>query len=409
MTKWDAIVVGCGPAGSTAGADLAAQGLRVLGLERQAFPRYHIGESLTGTVGNYLREIGLEERMNECSFPVKYGVKVVGREARNDFFVATAPAPTWQVRRDEFDDMLLGHARKQGLETEIGTVSEVLRDGERVVGVRYVDAEGQTQEAQSDFLVDATGMSTLLAREGVAGTRKQDVYSDQIAFFSQIEGCERDPGLMHDITMIFYNEPHHWAWFIPLDADRVSVGIVITGETYRAHQTELKAAGRPVPEGIYDWGLEAINPELARRCAGKPRSEVVRVTRDYSYEIAPFAGDGWICVGDSHRFVDPIFSFGVSIAVQEGQMAAAAIESALQSGDYRASFSEYQRRCKLGQDAVYDVIRYFWRFPAFFGVQAQGRYREDIMRLFAGACYDEEPLAGLEMMRESLARTSSAA
>ncbi len=401
--EYDAVIIGCGPGGTVAGAELSQRGYSVLALEKNAFPRYHIGESLTGTVGGYLREIGLGDAMGRQGFPVKYGVRVVGARARSEFFVAVAPEPTWQVRRDEFDQLLLTWATGLGMEYRTGAVCDVLREDERVIGVAYRNDEGRTTPVRGRFVIDATGLSCYLSNQGIAGERIRDEFSDQVALFTQIRDCGRDPGLMRDNTVIYYSEPQHWAWVIPLNEEVASVGVVIPRAAYKRLGQEVKFADVSIPHHVMDWGLRNINPELHARCAGE-WTEPVRVIRDYSYEVTPFAGDGWICVGDSHRFVDPIFSFGVSVAVKEGQLAAEAIDRAIQERDSERACAEYQRRCNIGQNAVADVVRYFWRFPAFFGVQAQGKYRDDIMKLFAGACYDEDPLPGLQMMRESLAR-----
>ena len=402
--SYDAVVIGCGPAGSSTATHLAKHGLSVLALDKAPFPRYHIGESLTGTVADYLRDLGLEQAMGEHQFPVKYGVSVVGREARNEFFVATAPEPAWQVVRSRFDRTLLENAVENGVEHRVGTVLDVTRDGDRVTGIRYRDPEGDTVEAAAPCVVDASGANTVLSKLCVAGPRIADDFGDQIAIFSQIADCDRDPGLMAGNTVIFYSENHHWAWMIPLDERVASVGVVVPREIYLEQLAAAREHGEEATRAIFDWGLTVINPELERRCGGRELTETVRVIRDYSYAIEPYAGPGWLCVGDAHRFVDPIFSFGVAIAFHEAEMAADAITGALNGGDSTALFNEYQRRCNIGQCAVSDVIRYFWRFPAFFGVQARGPFREDIMKLFAGACYDEKPIPGLVMMRESLAK-----
>lgn len=396
-TAFDVVIVGGGPAGASAGALLAERGYRVAVIERSDFPRYHIGESLTGTVGTYLRQRGLAQAMAEQGFPVKYGVKVVGSQARNEFYVAVEPEPTWQVRREDFDRILLEDACQRGVERLALNAVEVLRDNGRVTGLECRNPQGDTRQVRARWVVDASGTSTFLSQLGVAGAKTPLEFGDQVVVFAQLRDCERDPGLMDGNTIIFYGERLRWAWFIPLSAEVVSVGVVMDRETWRAQKNE---GG---PEAVFDWGLRNINPDLQRRCGGRPRVSPVRVIRDYSYRIDPYAGPGWLCVGDAHRFVDPIFSFGVAIGLMEAQMAVDTLVACLEGAPEQEALAEYQRRCSLGQDAAQDVIRYFWRYPAFFGKQAQGRYRGDIMKLFAGSCHDEPPLPGLAMMRESLA------
>lgn len=404
---YDAVIVGCGPAGATVGRCLAERGYKVLAIEKEPFPRYHLGESLTGAAGGFLRDIGLGEEMERRKFPVKYGVKVIGRDAKNEFFVSVAPEPTWQVRRDEFDQILLEQAVSKGMEHRQGVVRDVIRDGDRVLGVHYRDknGHGDLNEIRARFVVDCSGLNTYLAQRGVATQPVPQRYGDQVSIFTQIKGCARDPGLMRDNTIIFYNEPHHWAWFIPLSEDIVSVGVVVPKSTYKRIGKGVVYTDKPVPQAVLNWGLEHINPDLWDRCRDREWIEPPRVIREYSYVVEPFAGPGWVCVGDAHRFCDPIFSFGIAVTFVESTLCVEALCKAMETGDSVEPFREYQRRCDIGQQAAADLIEYFWRFPAFFGVQSRGKHREGFMELFAGRVYDEEPLPALKMIRESLARS----
>jgi len=401
----DIVVIGCGPAGSTAAKQLCDLGYSVIGIEKEVFPRYHIGESLTGSVARYLEAEGLAPELEQHDFPVKYGVKVIGNNARNEFFVGSAPGPAWQVRRDEFDQLLLQHAIRNGMSHQRGRVINCLDDNGRVGGVRIENVDGSQQDIHARCVVDATGGRCFLSSQQLAGERVEQEFGGQVAVYTQMRDCERDPGLMFDNTILFYNEEkYHWAWFIPLSKDIVSVGIVVSSETYKSKRKQYAGSARPVADTVMDWGLRNINPDLWQRCGGREWTTPVGVIRDYSYDVRPFAGEGWVCVGDSHRFIDPIFSFGVSIAITEAQMAAEAIHKSLQGNEFSGPFREYQRQCDIGQNAAQDVMRYFWDFPAFFGVQARGKHREGIIRLLAGGVYDEPPLPALTMMRESMTR-----
>jgi hypothetical protein len=157
------------------------------------------------------------------------------------------------------------------------------------------------------------------------------------------------------------------------------------------------------PETLLKWGLENINPDLTRRVSGCEQVEACHFIANYSYRIEPFAGDGWLCIGDAHRFADPIFSFGVSSAMLEAAAAEKAIVEGLERGDFRAPFEEFVTYSNRGQDAIFDVIRYFWKFPSFFGIQTRGALLKDIIRLFAGDCFGVEELPALTAMRRSLA------
>ncbi|HHH27275.1 MAG TPA: NAD(P)/FAD-dependent oxidoreductase, partial [Polyangiaceae bacterium] len=393
---YDVIVVGCGPGGSTAAYHLAERGFRVLALERHRFPRYHIGESLTGVAASLLSEMGLVDEMAKRAFPEKTGVKVVGRDAKSEFFVPSL-VPTWQVRRDEFDTMLLERAVAAGVDHVHGSVKRILRDGERVVGVAYRASDRPDdllQEARARMVIDATGHSALMSRHQVAGVRQIDAFGHQIAVFTQFENVLRDEGPMGNNTVIFYAKKHHWAWFIPLSDDVVSVGAVVPTQTYKQIADS--------PDALMLWATENINPELTRRLTEACAVEPVRTVRNYSYRIEPYAGPGWLCVGDAHRFADPIFSFGVAFAMCEAVAAVKATEQALREHRERQALDAYVAYCDRGHEAAYDLIRYFWRFPAFFPFQVQGEFRHDMMRLFSGDFFRDEEIPALDAMRTSL-------
>jgi FADH2-dependent halogenase len=392
----DVVVVGCGPGGSITAASLAEKGLHVVAIEKSSFPRYHIGESLTGTAGDVIRNLGLEADMERLDFPVKTGVKVVGRDAASEFFVPVL-RPTWQVRRAEFDDLLLKHSLSRGIDLRQGMVRGFLQDGDRLNGVRYTPVGSDSAdevELRCKAVIDASGHSAVLSRHKIAGPRRVENFGRQIAVFTRFDNVERDPGEMGNNTFIFYGAPLHWAWFIPLSSNSVSIGVVMPTTTYKRYGNS--------PEEVMAWGLRNINPDLARRVEGVEAAEEVRTIANYSYSIEPFVGEGWACVGDAHRFLDPIFSFGVAFAMVEGYAAADAISEGLRANAFADPLDRYRRFSNRGQSAAGDVVRYFWRFPAFFSFQTRGKTRQDMIRLLAGDCFGEEPIDALSAMRKSL-------
>ena len=397
---YDVIVVGCGPAGTVAATELARAGASVLTLERERFPRYRIGESLTVSGGDLIRDFELVRDMERLDFPLKTGVKVIGQSARSEFYVPVA-RPTWQVRRDAFDELLLHKAIEQGATHRWGSVKRILRDGQRVTGVGFVPDDADEQnvvEVTARIVIDASGHSALLSTQGVAGPRTVDAFDRQIAMFTQFSGAIRDPGAMGNNTFIFYGSTHHWAWFIPLSSTLTSVGCVVPTSSYKEVGGE--------PSDVMAWALQHINPDLHRRVEGLEPTEPVRVVRNYSYRIDPFVGDGWLCVGDAHRFADPIFSYGVSFAMTGARAAASAALRAVESGSCTKPFADYAAYCTRGHDAGLDLIRYFWRFPAFFSFQTRGATRADMIKLLGGDCFGDEEIGVLTMMRRSLAEVA---
>ncbi len=396
IPHYDVIIIGGGPGGSTAAAYLAQDGLSVLLIEKETFPRYHIGESLTGMAAEIIHDFDLADEMEARQFPPKGGVKVIGNGAKSEFFVPVLQ-PTWQVRRDEFDTILMENATRLGAQVQLGEVKEILQENGRVVGVRYLpkgNANGDTKDVFAKFTVDASGRAAVMSRAGIAGkVTYYNEFSRQAAVFTQFKGALRDPGDMGDNTFIFYSEKYHWSWFIPLSPDVVSIGVVIPTK-------KLKELGGA--EAAMAWGLENINPDLARRIETAEQVEEVRAITNYSYSVDPFVGEGWLAVGDAHRFADPIFSFGASFAMVEARAASEAIVAAIRTEDSRQPFADYAAFCDRGQDAALDVIRYFWKYPVFFGFQSRGKMRKDIMRLLSSDVHSPYEMKALTLMRNTL-------
>ena len=196
----DAIVVGGGPAGATTATVLAQLGHQVLLLERDQFPRYHIGESLMPYTWFTFERLGVLDWFAKSACPHKHSVQFVstsGQVSQPFYFFQTIKhecATTWQVRRSDFDQMMLDNARKKGVEVRHGVaVRDVVRDGGRVVGVRADTGDGQAETIHAKVVVDATGRDALLASK--LGWKTRDPVLDKIAIFTYFKGGKRDPGL----------------------------------------------------------------------------------------------------------------------------------------------------------------------------------------------------------------------
>lgn len=394
MKNHDVVVIGAGPGGAASALYLLNAGLKPVILEQESFPRYHIGESLTGECGNCLRELGLEARMQSVGWPVKYGVTVYGAEAKNSFWVPVQrrnqqdqlePASTWQVRRSDFDRMLLETAVARGAKLITGRALQPIVDGDRVKGVTYQTSAGAVQDLHGDVLIDASGQATFLAsRSRLTSPKERGRYDRQIAIFTQVTGARRDAGDASGNTLIFTRQQYHWSWFIPLDDAVTSVGVVVPAEYFKSQNVS--------PEEFLRKELCTLNPELARRLADVTFVEPVRTISNYSYHVREFTGKGYLCVGDAHRFIDPIFSFGVYFAIKEASMAARAILQVLSSGREPVGnpFAEYQMLVERGQDVIQDLLDCFWMHPLVFMIFAHYQYREGMIDLFAGRIYAED-------------------
>lgn len=397
----DVAIVGGGPGGTAAALSLAQLGIQATIVEKHRFPRYHIGESMTGECGAAMRALGLEPALVEKQYPVKHGVRVFGPDGKNSFWVPVmkrtdeglVPATTWQVPRAEFDELMLKATVGRGVQhVEARATAPIVEDG--VVRGIHIEKDGQSSEIRSKYVIDASGMATFLSGAGILSEKKRGNYDNQIAIFSQVKDCVRDTD---DNTLIFYRSKNHWAWFIPITPDVVSVGVVVSSEYF-------KKAGE-TPETFFLREVAELNPELVRRAAGRPLAEDVRTVSNYSYQIDDFTGPGFLCVGDSHRFIDPVFSFGVHFAVKEGQFAATAIDDILSGRVSEAeALAHFKTLACRGMDAIQDLLDAFWDHPLPFAYMVHAKYVDDFRDMFAGRVYGEEPPAGLVEMRRMNAK-----
>jgi flavin-dependent dehydrogenase len=362
-SHYDTIVVGGGPGGTTTAALLAEHGHRVLLLEREAAPRYHIGESLIPYTWFTLNRLGVVDWLKKSACPKKYSVQFVsitGRVSQPFYFFQTIKhecSMTWQVWRSEFDAMLLDNARKKGAEVRQGVaVTEVIMDGNRAVGVRADVPGSGRQEIYAKAVVDATGRDSMLSRR--FGWKERDEDLNKIAVWSYFKGAKRDPGLDEGATTVAYVPEKGWFWYIPLHSDIVSVGVV--GE----------------PSYIYRDTRDAdlIFARESKACAWihdhikvGTQVEPVRTTGEYSYHSKKIGGDGFCLVGDAFAFLDPLFSTGVFLALKSGEMAADTLHEALLAGDVSAArFDAYYEKQRHAVMSFRRLVRAFYNLTFSF-------------------------------------------
>ncbi len=350
-------MIGGGPAGSTAAAILATKGRRVLLLEKEKFPRYHIGESLLPYCYFTLERLGVLERMKNSAFTKKYSVQFVGTHGRASlpfyFFqhLKHEAACTWQVLRSEFDQMLLDNTREKGAEVrEETTVREFIRENGGVTGVKAVGKSGELLEFHAPITIDASG------REAVAVTRNEwkmrDPYLNKIAVWTYYKGAQRDPGVDEGATTIAYVPEKGWFWYIPLHENLVSVGVVAE-KNYLYNGTKDLAT-------IFHREVNN-NAWLKEHLAAGEQFGPYRATGEYSYRSRHCASDGLILAGDAFAFLDPVFSSGVFLALRSGEMAADAVDAALAAGDFTAEqFTPYGRELCKGIEAMRRLVYAFY-------------------------------------------------
>ncbi len=408
--RFDVVVIGGGPGGSVTAARLADKGRRVVVLERDDFPRFHLGESLLPASIPVLDAVGVLPEVDRRYLKkpaAQFHDNLTGRSARFDFadaFFAKSPF-AYQVPRDDFDALLLSNAASRGaVVRHRWSVRRVRMEGPngRATGVDAVDAEGNARVLEADVVVDATGRDALMAH-AARGTERIDGL-ENTALFSQWRGVYRDPGVRAgDFHLVLFGDepellpgerapvhpPAGWFWFIPFADGRTSVGAAAS----RAWMKQQGGAGGADPQALY---LRAISQSsVARRfLEGAEQLWPARATADFSFRVRDLAGDGWLAVGDSGGFIDPLFSTGAHLAMCGGLYAADAIDAGLSAGDVsRRAFEAWEHRVRDGAGLFLTMVQSFYEgvlTRLLFAERPHPYIRRVITSLLAGDVFDPD-------------------
>ena len=352
---YDVIIAGGGPAGSSTANFLRQKGRTVLVLEREKFPRFHIGESLLPFANDVWKELGVLDAMDQM-FIHKPGALFVHEESGAEFtyYFDTAIRPgrpyAFQVKRAELDQLLLDKARSLGAD---------VREQHKVLDVSFLDEgvvvsalgpEGAL-EARAAMFVDATGRDALLCNRRQL-KEPDGLVTTNVAVHCIFQDVERPAGI-DDGNIIIGLFDGGWWWLIPFKDGDTSVGMVFE-KTFSKANRGLNA------EEMFKAGVAAC-PHLSRRMAqAKPRMPVGS-QGNWSYRAKQFYGERMLLVGDAAAFVDPLFSTGVLFAVNGAKFAAEHIDSALTDGDFRAErFVAYQQQCIAGMDIFKSLVHEFY-------------------------------------------------
>jgi flavin-dependent dehydrogenase len=412
----DVIVIGGGPSGATTSTILAQRGKRVHLVERDHFPRFHIGESLIPETYWVLERLGMLKKMQKSHFVKKHSVQFVtehGKLSEPFYFFDNKPhecSQTWQVLRSEFDQMMLDNAREHGVTVEEGVrVLEVLFEGDRATGVRVQYEDGTTRDLHSKVVVDASGQSCLI--QSRLGLRQWDPDLKKAALWTYWKGAYRDTGRDEGATIVMQTKGKKgWFWYIPLHDDILSVGVVASFD-YLFKDRETKDH-----EKIYFEEVERC-PGLIPRLEGAERVAPFRVMKEYSYRATKAAGDSWVMVGDAFGFLDPLYSSGVLLALASGNLAADAIADGLDKGDTsEAQLRSWEPNFKLGMDRMRKLVCAFYdgfSFGRF--VKRNPTLKGRVTDLLIGDLFEEkvdvvwEPMEEirLEQEAEKLAKAGS--
>ncbi|HEY0982246.1 MULTISPECIES: NAD(P)/FAD-dependent oxidoreductase [unclassified Schlesneria] len=398
------IVIGGGPSGSTAATLIAQRGHKVRLLEREQFPRFHIGESLIPQTYWVLKRLNMLDKMKSSEFIRKYSVQFVGASGRLSepfYFLDHKPhesSQTWQVRRSEFDQMMLQNAADHGVDVQQGVrVLEVLFEGERAVGVRVKDeAGGEERIERADVIVDASGQSSLIM--GKLGLREWDQELKKAAVWTYWEGAQRDTGRDEGATVVLQVQGKTgWFWYIPLHDNIISVGVVAD------HNYLFKNRDTKDFEAIYHAEVEKC-PAVKQRISLGKRVAPYRAAKEYSYRSRRAAGDGWVLVGDAFGFLDPLYSSGVLLALKSGELAADAVCEGLAKGDTSAAqLGAWEPDYVRGMQRMRSLVNAYYAGFSFGRFVAKHPNRKgDITDLLIGDLFRPELDETLALVEEAL-------
>lgn len=352
---FDVVVIGGGPAGASTAIRLARHGRSVLVLERDVFPRFHIGESQVPWTDEIFQELGIDGLVAQGGFVEKWGASFTSGdgavEKYADFAAAVeTPRPqTYQVTRAEFDHLVLQHAARCGATVLQDTPCLDVTFADDHVAVRHVTPGGE-RTVRAAAVVDASGRVGMLARR--LTERRYDALLKNVALHAWYEDVPRRTGRRAGDIRMITRPDRGWFWLIPVSETVTSVGVVLPKDVHAAR-------GDASLDDALDRYVRETPAAMALLGSARRVSEV-RFDADYSYESRDYAGDRWLAAGDSAAFLDPIFSTGVLLAMQAGIDAGDALHAALAAGDVsRARFARFER-------LVERRYRYFRRYATGF-------------------------------------------
>ena len=352
---YDVAIIGGGPAGSTAAALLARAGRRVLVIERDKFPRFHIGESLLPFSMQTFTRLGLHEKFAKAGFMDKFGGEMhgaCGGDGVKFYFEDGFRSQTdrsYQVTRADFDKILLDHAAENGAEVreETGVDDIEFSDEGATLRISRRDelplapgrAEARPSEIRARYVIDASGRNSILSAK--FKLKKNYEHLKKLSIFAHYDGMIRAEGRDGTLTRMV-RAIDRWFWVIPLSATRTSVGVVLDGDIFKNSKLS--------PEDFLEQAIQD-QPLLMEKMRHAERVTPVRTAADFSYRSTRLYGDRWMLAGDAAGFIDPVFSSGVFLAVLAGEQAADALHVVLdRPGKRKKLFARYARNINKAMD-----------------------------------------------------------
>jgi len=403
--SYDVVIIGGGPAGSTLGSYLAKEGVSCAIFEKEIFPRPHVGESLVPSVNLVFKELNLHSKLEEAGFERKYGAiwtseksnKVFGHDFEDldenyqlDIQFKERQHEgvnlnySYHVDRATFDNILLDHSKELGCNVFEGHQVTGIDIQENCVETKIRDTEGTNHLIQSKLIIDASGRSTFIGTK--LKWKVPDPNFNQYAVHTWFKGVERSDKENDNTAIHFLPISNSWVWQIPIDKNTTSIGLVAQKEHFIKGKSDIDK---------FFWDMIESRPEFYEKLKAASQINEFKVEGDYSYSMKKLTDDRMLLIGDASRFVDPIFSSGINIAIQSSRFAAKDILKALQKNSFAVEeFTEYEKIVSRGSKNWHDFITLYYRLNVMFTYFVnKPEYRIDVLKFLQGDVYDEdEPL-----------------
>jgi FADH2 O2-dependent halogenase len=418
-TDFEVGIIGGGPGGSAMAAYLAKAGIRCALFERDIFPREHVGESLVPSSTRVFNDLGFIDQMEQHRFPHKYGAVWTASHSKQAYshdwdglgadnyadinFDERVQAGvdknyTYHVDRGKFDLLLMQHASKLGATVYQGIRVKRVDFSKPDHVVILFDMGRQEVGVRVRMVVDASGRQSLLGIQEKLKVR--DPVFDQYAIHTWFDGydrrtVQRKEGQGDYIYIHFLPLSNSWLWQIPITDTITSIGVVTQKKNFAKSKESREA---------YFWQCVASRPELHDGLRQAKQLRPFKEEGDYSYVMQQICGDRFVMIGDAARFVDPIFSTGVSIALNSARFASRDIIKAAETGNYRKeSYTTFETTIRRGVKNWYDFIAMYYRLNVLFtAFILDPRYRLDVLKLLQGDVYDEDQPAVIQKMCETV-------
>lgn len=395
----DVIIIGGGPAGSAMGAFLSKAGIKNLIIEGSNHPRPHVGESMVTSSTRVFRELDFLPVLEREGFVHKYGASWHAFNGQ-EYAIWFKEFPqegvhqdyTYHVDRSKLDLLMLKHAESLGSEVYQGVkVSEVLFTDGYASGVRARIGQKEV-DLPCRMVVDASGRHTLLGRQ--LKLKVNDPIFDQFAVHAWFDNVDKGSVETGEFIHIYFLPVERgWCWQIPINHEITSMGIVAEKAVFKEAALDAEA---------YFNKYVASNPGLSHAMRNARRLNDFKKEGDYSYAMKKFVGNGHVMIGDAARFVDPIFSSGVSIALYSAKYASERIKVAFETNDFsEAVFTPYETKVRGGVGIWYEFIRLYYKLlPLFTHFIQSKEHRLEVLRLLQGEVYDRKDVPVLDAMRK---------